>query len=292
MSISGAQTLAEQLAGGLSKFLWMASAKTAGGNQKKTWQVAAATAARVLKVPLQAWRLHHQLSPLPSCGTAAADCSIVQQSSSPQAGLKMKGIKKVPSLQKYVYKQGQNRFRGAVGAAYSCSFAQNTFCLSRLLEELQGWHAPSLSSSGRIIFHAKQHGLGNQQMDQSGVKPGELLERLQVGLKVFNGYGPPDLENLAEEIKLSSSLWQSEPALPFLSTLGKYGPWRANLKARAQTWFSPGKPPARLQDLPLRTAGLLDILKGAVEDLQTTAWCLASCATVYLESSTSCSQGQ
>jgi hypothetical protein len=134
---------------------------------------------------------------------------------------------------------------------------------------------------------AEPCGLVKDLKDQI-VKP---WERLKVGLKVFKGYEPPDLQNLVEEIKLSSSLWQSEPALPFLCALGKYGPWRAKLRARAQTSFSPGKRPARLQDLPSRTARLLDILKGTVEDMQTTAKSLDYRATVYLEFSTSSSQG-
>ena len=232
------------------------------GGLHNTQQQAAATAARVMKVPLQDLRLP---PPVRCREPRAADSSTAQQSSSPQAGRKMKGVKKVPLLKKYVYKQG-NRFRVVVGTIYVGSFA-------------------TAAEAGAAATHyAQQHGLAKELRDQKGVKPGELLERLKAGLKVFHGYEPPDLENLAEEIKLCSSLWQSEPALAFLCALGKYGPWRANLRARAQTWFSKGKPPARLQDLPSRTAGLLHILKGTVEDMQSTAWHLASSTTaVYLE---------
>ena len=182
-----------------------------------------------------------------------------------------KGIKKVPAKPKYVYKQGA-RFRVAFGTDYV------------------GCFATAAEAAAAAADYAKQHdydfGKGSTK-DQSGVKPGELLERLKAGLKVFHGYEPPDLENLAEESKLSSSLWQSEPALPFLCALGKYGPWRANLRARAQSWFSPEKASARPEDLSSRTAGLLDILRGTVEDMQSAAWSLTF-STVYLEFSVFC----
>jgi hypothetical protein len=242
--------------------------RTVGGVHK-TQQLAAATAARVLKVPLQELRLQQPL-PVPSSGAAGVS-NVVQQSSSPQADRKRKGLPRAPILKKYVYKQGR-RFRVAVGEVYVGSFAT------------------AAEAGAAAAEYAEQHGLEKELKDQK-VKPRELLDRLKIGLKVFKGYEPPDLQNLAEEIKLSSSLWQSEPALPFLCALGKYGPWRAKLRARAQTWFSPGKPPARLQDLPSRTARLLDILKGTVEDMQTTAKSLDYRATVYLEFSTSSSQG-
>jgi len=77
---------------------------------------------------------------------------------------------------------------------------------------------------------AELRGLVKELKDQI-VKP---WERLKVGLKVFKVYEPPVLQNLAEEIELSSSLWQPEPALPFLCALGKYGPWQAKLRARAR----------------------------------------------------------
>jgi hypothetical protein len=226
--------------------------QTVGGCHE-TQQLAAAAAARALKVPLQDLRLPQPL-PVPSSGAGGAS-SVDQQSSSPQAGRKRKGLKRAPILKKYVYKQG-SKFRVAFGKVYV------------------GCFATAAEAGAAAAEYAEQHNLGIELKDQK-VKPGELLDRLKIGLKVFKGYEPPDLENLAEEIKLSSSLWQSEPALPFLCALGKYGPWRAKLRARAQTWFSRGKPPARLQDLPSRIAGLLDILKGTVEDMQTTARSLA-----------------
>ena len=136
---------------------------------------------------------------------------------------------------------------------------------------------------------AELRGLVKELKDQI-VKP---WERLKVGLKVFKVYEPPVLQNLAEEIELSSSLWQPEPALPFLCALGKYGPWQAKLRARARLGL-PQRSPLQgcMQDLPSRTAGLLDVLKGTVEDTQTTAWSLAYSATVYLQFSTSSLQGQ
>ena len=128
--------------------------------------------------------------------------------------------------------------------------------------------------------YSKQLESGQVLKDQGRVRPrvrpGELLDRLQAGLKVFHGYEPPDLENLALETKLSSRLWQSEPALPFLCALGKYGPWRAKLRARAQIWLSPGNPYSRPQDLPSRTEVLLNILEGTVEDMQSVARSLMS----------------
>ncbi len=66
-------------------------------------QLAAATAARVQKVPLQDLRLQQPL-PMPSSGAGVS--SVMEQSSSPQAGRKRKGFQRVPILKKYVYKQG------------------------------------------------------------------------------------------------------------------------------------------------------------------------------------------
>ena len=224
--------------------------KTVGGIHK-TQHAAAATAAKFLKVQLTDLRLERPV-PLPSCGAEAAVSSNVQQSSSPAAGRKKKGIKKAASLKKYVYKQGA-RFRVAVGSEYV------------------GCFATAAAAAEAAADYAKKHGLAPALKEQNGVKPGELLKRLKAGLKVFHGYEPPYLENLAVETQLSSSVWPSEPALPFLCALGKYGPWREKLRARAETRYSPG-PTARLWDLKSRTAELLDVLKGTVEDMQTTAW--------------------
>ena len=223
--------------------------KTAGGIHEML-QAAAATAARVLKVPMQDMRL--QL-PWPCHQSAAAVISDVQQSSSPLAGRMKKGIKKVLAKPRYVYKQG-TRFRVAVGADY-----------------VAGSFTTAAAAAIAAADYAKKHGLEQELKDQSRVEPGELLNRLKAGCE------PPDLEmNQAGETQLSSSLWQSVPALAFHSALGEYGPWRANLRARAQPWSSPGKPPARPQDyLPSRTAGLLNVLKGTVVDnVQSAAWSL------------------
>ena len=266
MSITGSKKTTEQLAG-LSKFL-LITGKKEESIRCSSWLLQQLP--RVQKVLLQDLRLQQPL-PMPSSGAAGVS-SVVQQSSCPQAGRKRKGLQRAPILKKYVYKQG-SRFRVAFGKVYVGSFAT------------------AAEAGAAAAEYAEQHGLVKELKDQI-IKPRELIDRLKIGLKVFKGYEPPDLQNLAEEIKLSSSLWQSEPALPFLCALGKYDPSRAKLRARAHTWFSPEKPPARLQDLPSRTAGLLDVLKGTVEDMQTTAWSLAYSATVYLEFSTSSLQGQ
>jgi hypothetical protein len=139
-------------------------------------QLAAATAARVQKVPLQDLRLQQPL-PMPSSGAGVS--SVMEQSSSPQAGRKSQGFQRVPILKKYVYKQGR-RFREAVGEVYVCSFAT------------------AAEAGAAAAECAELRGLVKELKDQI-VKP---WERLKVGLKVFKVYEPPVLQNLAEEIEL------------------------------------------------------------------------------------------
>ena len=237
--------------------------RTGVGGIHETQLAAATAAAKFLKVPVQDLR-RQQPEPWPGNQSAAVS-STDQQSSGPKAGKKKLGVKKAPGKKKYRYKKG-TRFRVAVDRVYIGSFRTAAAAAAAAAEY----------SKSRLVLKKEGRGRPGRPRVRPRVRPGELLDRLQAGLKVFHGYEPPDLENLALETKLSSRLWQSEPALPFLCALGKYGPWRAKLRARAQIWFSPGNPYSRPQDLPSRTEVLLNILEGTVEDMQSVARSLMS----------------
>ena len=101
------------------------------------------------------------------------------------------------------------------------------------------------------------------QLKARAVQPGQLLERIALGMRVYKGYEPPDLENLTAEFSVCRGLWAIEPALAFFSCLGKYGPWREALRRQALA--------AKLQQgapLLARTAALLRVLQLAVQDMQ------------------------
>lgn len=103
------------------------------------------------------------------------------------------------------------------------------------------------------------------------VPPAELLARLAAGMKVYDGYEPPDLESLAQEFQRSSGHWAVEPSLAFLSALGKYGTWRDRLFQHvSQAKLLAG------QSAALRAQAAMDILHATVQDMQGVAAALAA----------------
>lgn len=146
--------------------------------------------------------------------------------------------RKFRPLKKYVYQRGQT-YTVSRGNVWGGSF------------------------SSRAAAEAAAADLGGEsEVDSQGCSPGSLLCRLEGCLPVFKDYEPPDLQNLTQECQLSSgSLWDQEPALAFLSALGKYGPWRAALRIEADRSQVAG----RSATTAVRVASLLDILRRAVQ---------------------------
>lgn len=103
------------------------------------------------------------------------------------------------------------------------------------------------------------------------VSPSELLMRLAAGMKVFEGYEPPDLESLAKEFRRSSSHWAVEPSLAFFCALGKYGTWRDQLFQQvSQAKLVAGQSPE------LRAKAVMAILQATVDNMQGVASSLAA----------------
>lgn len=154
-------------------------------------------------------------------------------------------------LKKYVYRRGA-RYVAMKDNQYLGSFTTAA--------EAEAAAAALLPGDGPVVKPQK-------------VPPTELLARLAAGMKVYDGYEPPDLESLAKEFKRSSHLWKVEPSLAFLCALGKYGTWRDRLFGKASK--------AQLvagRTLELRAKAMMGVLQATVQDMQGVVSSLAAFA--------------
>ena len=180
----------------------------------------------------------------PAAAQPAAAQPAVQSHSSSSSQTPRKEVSK-----KYVYKRGDS-YVVCMGNSYHGSFSTPA-AAAQVVAELLGEPA-------------------GKSLQDRPVKPQELKERLAAGLQVYHDYEPPDLENLSLEVQLSSSLWAAEPTLAFLSALGKYGPWRANLRQEATAVL--GGQASKEESMDTRVDRLLSVILRTVQAMESAAW--------------------
>lgn len=71
------------------------------------------------------------------------------------------------------------------------------------------------------------------QLCPKKVRPTVLLDRLEKMWPTFGRYYPPDLQSMEQELRQGAAVWKKEPSLIYLSALGKYGPFRSQLRKSA-----------------------------------------------------------